>query len=101
MDKKLDVSQQYVLAAWKTSDILGSTRRTVARRAGDCLLLFSPHEAPAGVLCLSLGPPTQERLELLDRLQRRGRKIIRELENFSYEHRLKELDLFSLEKRRL
>ena len=61
VNKKVDMSHQYVLAACKANYILGSVRRWVASREReiDCSPLLSICEVPSGALCPGLGLPTQ------------------------------------------
>ena len=49
----------------------------------------------------SSGPPTIENVDALEQDQRRASKIIKELEHMTYEERLRDLGLFTLQKRRV
>ena len=99
----MKVSEQCGIAASKGNQIIGLIRRNITYKGKKLIIpLYKAIVRPHLEYCIQAWRPYRKKdIDTLERIQRRATKMIPELGDLSYEERLKECGLTTLETRRL
>ena len=99
----MKVSEQCGIAASKGNEILGLIRRTITYKEKHLIVpLYKAIVRPHLEYCIQAWRPYRKKdIDKLERIQRRATKMIPELRDLSYESRLLQCGLTTLETRRL
>ena len=87
----MKVSEQYRIAVAKGNQIIGLIRRNIVYKEKELII----------PLYKTIVSYRKKDIDMLERVQRRATKMIQKLRNISYEMRLRECGLTTLETRRL
>ena len=103
MNANMKVSEQCRIAASKGNQVLGMIRRNITYKEKSLIIpLYKAIVRPHLEYCIQAwNPHLRKDVDMLEKIQRRATKLIPELRDLTYEERLKECGLTTLETRRV